>query len=729
MPKETLRSTAWMKRTLIFISLLLPFLTTADTPDSDEVIYTSVVSLHRNISRQVAILIDSTGDVHSPEDAVRKGFSYCGSAVVNAGVTKKPVWVRLLVNNDGALQYPVLQIANPVLDEIVFYNWKNGKVADSVLISEARPVSERAFRDQNFIFRLKIPPGATDTILLRVKAGEQILLPVQIAELETIENENRQRDLINGLYYGIMLVMFFYNFFLYLTVRDRNYLYYIIYILFVAMTQLTLQGFGYRYFWSELPWLTRISVHVMGAMSGLTTIVFTQRFLNTRFYLRKLNYVLTLVAVMDVLAIVVAVAGFKQLSYRIIDVNAGLGSLIVLLFAIYISYRGNRSARFFLIGWGIFLAAVIVFVMKDFEILPYNNFTRYILLYGSALEVTLLSFALADNINKLKKEKEESQAEALRVARENATIIREQNIVLERKVEERTTELKSTNSELTRTLDDLKAAQSQLVESEKMASLGQLTAGIAHEINNPINFVTSNVNPLKRDVDILIEMMSVMEEISKSDLPVAEKEKRIGKLKEEIDYDYLKTEIGFLLKGISEGSSRTAEIVKGLRIFSRLDEDDLKRADVNEGLDSTLVIMNNQLSKITLEKRYGNLPLVECFPGKLNQVFLNMVSNAIHAIQARFKDMPGGKIVITTSHDDMNLRVSISDNGTGMDEQTKSKLFEPFFTTKQVGEGTGLGLSIAYNTIRKHNGTIHVNSTYGEGTEFTLEIPLVQQLS
>ena len=317
----------------------------------------------------------------------------------------------------------------------------------------------------------------------------------------------------------------------------------------------------------------------------------------------------------------------------------------------------------------------------------------------------------------------------MHTAQENERIIREQNVVLEQKVAERTAALKESNEELNTTLEDLKQAQSQLVDSEKMASLGQLTAGIAHEINNPINFVTSNVAPLKRDVSLLFDIIEKLEEIGLSEVAKQIKESQINEYKDEVEFDYLRIEITHLLKGIAEGSSRTAEIVKGLRIFSRVDEDDLKKADINEGLESTLIIVNNLLNnKITVSKEYGNLPLIECYPGKLNQVFLNIITNAIHAIEKKHGDEPTGELKIITYVDEENVYIKLKDNGTGMDENTKRKIFEPFFTTKEVGEGTGLGMSIAYNTIKKHNGQIILNSALGEGTEFILELPVLHKI-
>jgi len=386
--------------------------------------------------------------------------------------------------------------------------------------------------------------------------------------------------------------------------------------------------------------------------------------------------------------------------------------------------KGYRPAKFVFFSWSVLLVGAIIFALKDNGVLPYNTFTSYSMQGASVIEMALLSFGLADRINILKREKAESQAEALSIAMENERIIREQNVILELKVSERTTALSESNLELNQTLEDLKQAQSQLVEAEKMASLGQLTAGIAHEINNPINFVTSNIKPLNRDIEIMLEALTVIENVGISDSSPADKQKQIQEYKEELDFDYLTHEIKHLVKGINEGATRTAEIVKGLKIFSRLDEDDLKRADINEGLESTMIIANNMLNKIKVIKNYGDLPKVECYAGKMNQVFLNIISNAVYAVHKKFGENEGGEITISTNHDEKNVFITIKDNGMGMDDKTQKRVFEPFFTTKDVGEGTGLGMSIAYNTIKKHNGTISVDSIPGEGAAFVLRIPI-----
>lgn len=272
--------------------------------------------------------------------------------------------------------------------------------------------------------------------------------------------------------------------------------------------------------------------------------------------------------------------------------------------------------------------------------------------------------------------------------------------------------------------NDLKQTQMQLVQSEKMAGLGQLTAGIAHEINNPINFVSSNVNSLRRDMLDILSLVNKYGEIGTANGETTEKIEEANNYKKEIDYDYLVEEVNNLLSGMEEGAKRTTEIVKGLRNFSRLDESDLKKANIHECIDSTMMLLHSKYKdKIQMHKEYADIPLIECYPGQLNQVFMNILSNAIDAIAEK------GDITIKTYLENQQVHISIRDSGTGMSEKTKAHIFEPFFTTKKVGEGTGLGLSISYGIIKKHRGEMIVNSETSKGTEFIIKLPVLQAMN
>ena len=271
-------------------------------------------------------------------------------------------------------------------------------------------------------------------------------------------------------------------------------------------------------------------------------------------------------------------------------------------------------------------------------------------------------------------------------------------------------------------LIQLKSAQSQLVQSEKMASLGQLTAGIAHEINNPINFVSAGVDGLRSSIDRLMNVIDKYNEIEQTQ-SLERREMLLNELKhikEEAHFEKTTAGLFKVIDAVKDGASRTVEIVNGLRNFSRTDESIPRFADIHKSLEGTLVIIKNEAEGkgIDIIKNFDkSMQEVKCYPGKLNQVFMNIISNAIQAISG------SGVITITTKNLKDIVKISIKDNGVGMSEKVKNKIFDPFFTTKGVGNGTGLGLSISYGIIQNHKGKLMAYSTPGKGSEFVIFLP------
>jgi two-component system NtrC family sensor kinase len=577
----------------------------------------------------------------------------------------------------------------------------------------------------DFSFDLK--PGVHD-YYFKVTSHKPLVLPFEVIGNQDLLFIVSSYDFFMGIYIGIVFVMLLYNLVLYFLTRDKSYLFYILYLLFLGLAQAALFGYTDRFLFANSPLInTKFSV-LSGALVGIASVAFIVNFLRLKVKAPLYYNLLRLVVVLDLIGIVALFSGFEAIAYNWVNFVALGGSIIAIVAAVKLARSGYKPANFFLIAWSVFLISVIVFALKDLEILPYNPFLRRSMLFGSSFEIVLLSVALADRINQLRREKEQSQAKALEMAKENEKIIKEQNVELERRVDSRTMELQESNEELQVALDNLKETQSQLVDSEKMASLGQLTAGIAHEINNPINFIASNIKPLKLDLseiyDIVASFQALDEDSSSDDLLEAK-----AKL-EEYDYEFLKTEIEGLVGGISDGAVRTSEIVLGLRNFSRLDEDVVKKASPNEGLENTLVLLrNNTKDLIDLDEVYDeNVGEIDCFPGKLNQTFMNILNNAIYAVNAKVY-AEGEKPTIgikTEKLKDGWVVIKLSDNGIGMDENTKKKLFEPFFTTKDVGEGTGLGMSIVFKIIERHGGKLIVNSQLGVGTEFIMTLPVNQ---
>lgn len=634
------------------------------------------------------------------------------------------VYVR--INVKDASDNKFLVINNPLYDSLeFFYQDPDTKEIESQLVGQTVPFINRQYGFQDYTFQLN---SKTEDYYLKIYSSKPINLPIRVHEREGMIKNMLLSDMFFGSYIGIILVMLLYNLVLYFIVRDRSYVYYVLYIFFVGLTQTSLFGYTDRFLLPNWGWLNNNMTFIKGSLVGIFSLIFIQEFLHLKSKAPWIHRLLTLFMVIEGCALVLSLVGYRIMAYNMINSIAGIGSLVSIGVSVRLMSKGYKPAKFFLIAWSIFLSGVIIFVMKDYDVIPFNGLTRRSILIGSVMEIILLSVALADRINVLRREKEESQAEALRVSQENERIIREQNVFLEQKVQERTMELQEANEELQVTLTNLKETQSQLVDAEKMASLGQLTAGIAHEINNPINFVTSNISPLRRD---LSELYEIIEAYSDVQLEKAEEGlKKARDLQEELDFDYLKDEIDSLVVGISDGANRTSEIVKGLRTFSRLDEDDAKISDLHDNLNSTMVLLKNKIGdQIHVDYDYDNeVGAIDCYPGKLNQVFMNILNNAIYAVTHNTYE-EGEKATITLKTkklEENKVEVHLIDNGIGMDEDTKKKIFEPFFTTKDVGEGTGLGMSIVFKIIEKHKGTIRVESELGKGTDFIITLPISQ---
>ena len=647
----------------------------------------------------------------------------------NFGLSKSTWWIKFTIRNNSSEKSMFLELAYPMIHSGELYT-VDGDQVHSQNISESDPFYKRKFNHQNIVFELDVEKGKSSTYFLKIREETQIVLPLFVRSQEGFFQAALASEILTGLYIGILAVMMLYNLFLYFSIREESYLYYVLYILFIGLAQITLTGYAFKLLWPGSPYFNSLAAVLFSALAGLFAVLFFRNFLNTKEKTPAFDKALFAIIAGYILSVVFKLRGNESLSFNITNI-AGIGSIIIaLIVSGMLSYQNYRPARFFLIAWSIFFLGLALFVLRNLNILPYNFFTNYTMQAGTAIEVILLSFALADKINVLKKEKEISQEQALRISLENEKIITEQNVMLEKNVEARTRELRQTNTELTTTLTQLRDTQTQLIESEKMASLGQLTAGIAHEINNPINFVSSNIRPLRRDIDDLIQIVDAYSEIQGplEGNALVEKLREIDDLKEDLDLDYIKTELGILLKGMEDGAHRTVEIVKGLKMFARVDDSDLNMVDINEGIESTLVILNYQMgTSIELVKDLGNIPNIEGYGGKLNQVFMNILTNSIYVIQNDPKNTNPTIWVKTWLKDTDNVCISIRDNGSGMSPEVKAKIFEPFFTTKQVGDGTGLGLSIVFKIIEVHSGHIAVNTEVNKGTEFVITLPILKK--
>jgi two-component system, NtrC family, sensor kinase len=278
-------------------------------------------------------------------------------------------------------------------------------------------------------------------------------------------------------------------------------------------------------------------------------------------------------------------------------------------------------------------------------------------------------------------------------------------------------DLERRNSELARRKAELERLQAQIVHSEKMASLGQLAAGVAHELNNPAGFIYGNMDFLADAVDSIERLLTLYDSASLSE----QMREQVGALKSEIDYENTLADLHSIIADCREGADRIRSVVQNLRTFSRLDEADFKKVDIHEGLDATVRLLSRYYSQgnIKLSRAYGELPPVDCYAGQLNQVWMNLLANAAQAVE----QAGGGEVSIQTYVENGTVMVAVSDTGCGIEPEHLRKIFDPFFTTKPVGEGTGLGLSVTYGIVERHGGFIRVRSRPGQGSTFVVGLP------
>jgi len=635
----------------------------------------------------ISVLEDSTnslsfGDIIDSEDFVHSQASF-----LNFGVTNSSYWLKFSIKNNTTSPLLYLIVESPTIDHVVLYD-SEGKFEK---LGYDKPFSERKYNDPNNIFELDFTSSNLKTYFLKVKSDKQIIVPMSIGTKKNINHYIANNNLVFGLYLGVFLVMIIYNLFIFFSLKDKIYLYYVLYIILIMLTQIALKGFLFKYFLSTMPLLASNSIVLLPSFTGIAAIAFVIPFLKTKEHIPKLHIGLHILTALFAFSILIKFLGFDITSFQVMQNITMLTSLYLFIVAIITLVKGYKPANFFLIAWSVLIFGAFIFVLKDFGVLPYNQFTNNTLPIGSILEAVLLSFALADRINILKKEKE--------------NILEQQANTLKVKVKEAT-------SDLQHTLSRLKNTQAQLVQNQKMVSIGQLAAGVAHEVNNPLNIINLSLNAISQDTQDLQDCVEIL-------LPHAEQNIQDFVL-EVKDYGVLKTEIRASLDTAQRSVNRTKNITENLKAFSQVDTSTTSVRLQRFELEIVLNIIRHQVGNISLVKHYIQAPFLECKVQALNELFYNVILNGIEAIRRKYGDLDSkGEIHITQDEKDGYIIFCVEDNGDGIEEANQSKIFEPFFTTKGV-EGKGLGLYTVYHTIQELGGRVEVISTKDIGTSIYL---------
>lgn len=634
------------------------------------------------------------------------------------------IWARLCIKNSSGKTQQIF-LSGGFGDTIVIYRQNGEHSFDKRITGKLVPL----IRNGNSLiphadFEYTIEKEAECIFYIRLSQDDYMWLPPEIPlwmltsdSIGPFQNQLHMSWTLNGLYFGMVLFMFMYALALLVIFRERTYLWLALFQMANCLYFLDDTGIGFGIFYPSYPVLFKYGSTIIFWALLLMHFLFITSYLDIRKRFSRTYNVLLVITVMAAFSRFVFWGfGYFQLGRYIEDI--GLFVMIILLFTVvfYMAFiLGMKQARIMLLGEISVAVAGMITALTFSQIIDLpSHFAMNILQLGFALQMLLWTVAIVDKIVVVRKEKEISQARALEIALTNEQLIRDQNVILGNKVDERTRRLKET--------------QSQLIQSEKLASLGLLTAGIAHEINDPLDLINTGVTGLQKDYENLNKIVQ-----SVGILP-----KGARKLADELELNELLKIIPGTIADIKTGVERTSEIMQGLRNFTRLDVSDLKEADIHEGLDSTLLLLSHKFKdRISIMKKFDKrIGLIKCYPGHLNQVFMNMLNNAIDAITQKIKDDQSGKlfsgdhfqIEISTKlilgAEQNKVEISIRDNGTGIRAEIMDNLFDPFFTTKDVGKGTGLGLSICHGIIEKHGGSITVQSKLKEWTIFTITLPV-----
>jgi two-component system NtrC family sensor kinase len=608
-----------------------------------------------------------------------ESFKPAGKQHFNFGLTSAAIWYRFVLVNETGERW-LLKAENPTVQEVTLYIPRASGSCDSMHVSFLEKIEDRPWRNNNYFCTLSFPDSSRQEFFLRITSDHSMTIPPQIGTVDSFFVANHYSDIWAGIYLGLILIMAIYNLFIFISVGDRSYLWYVLYILCIGILVSTHNSYPFDLFWSRWPWLNSY-IDLLTSGAGVFAVLFTMHFLQTRIKYPRIHRGLQVLIFLYAAAALLVIAKYT-LAASVAEALVGFaGSIFVFGAVIYIYRSGYQPARYYLLAWGSLMLSVLVFVLFDIGVFDLKGTQIDPLLIGSAAEALLLSFALADKYNSYKKEKEE--------------MVSQQNILLEQKVQERTKALQET--------------QQQLVQQEKLASLGQMTKSIGHEIRNPLNFV-ANFSELSMNI------ISDLEKEVRGEKPV----------------EMLKNLKGNFEKVIHH-SKRAGNIVKSMLDHHVTSMDEKSLTDINRMCEEYLLLAYQAVRsqhrgfRCATEKNLQPLPEIYASSQELGRALHNVFRNAFEAVlEKNKKALPGYQpaVTVSTSQEGKNIFVSVRDNGIGIPAAMLEKVFLPFFTTHESGEGSGLGLSVTYEIIKAHGGDLKVLSEENIFTEFIITLPL-----
>lgn len=652
-------------------------------------------------------------------EKVGKTFALSKQQVPNLGFTNSALWLRFRLRNDSANDDKwILEVGYPLLDYIELYVPNDSGDYGLKKNGDALPFEEREIEYKNALFWLKIPSGETKIYYMRLKTESSLSAPLTLWRPQRfIEHVNAEQYAI-GIYYGIMLIMFLYNFFIFLSTKERIYLLYIFYIISFALLQMSLDGLAYQYLWPNFAWWNNHSTPFLIGFASFCALIFTQKFLQVENYGKKLNLIFNINILYTFFVMILSLLAGYFISI-IFGTICGIIAPVVMLTAGFISrINGFRPARFYLIAFFAFFAGCIIYALTKFAVLPSNFFTENGIQIGSALQVVLLSLALGDKINILQAEKEAAQNQLIQALKEADSIkadytkrLESMNKSLEKKVEERTAELATKNLELAEKNFQMEKAYQELKQLDKMKS--DFISSVSHELRTPLTSILGFTKVIKKNYGKLIKNISDK---------VNENEEKCQKYIPRIDDN---------LDIVINESEKLMKMINQVLDLSEMEAGEVQWNDQKLNMNKLMIealrlVENHFVGREKVEFYYEiqeDLGEIYADKSRMLQLINNLVSNGVN-----FTDE--GYVKLRAFRNDGSLKIVVEDTGIGINKENQKNIFEKF---RQVGDiltdkpqGAGLGLPICKEIVDHYHGTISVESEVGKGSTFSLSLPVTR---
>lgn len=638
------------------------------------------------------------------QDALRNasGFTVAQTtgAALGFGFVRQPVWLRFdLENQTESLQNRIIELAYAHILEIDYFEIESGLVRQEDHVGSARPLYTRSLQGRHTAFSIAVEPHARKQVLLRLYTHHPLIVPLRLWEPDAYAVYVQKDWAIQAWYFGIACAMLAFNALLLLALRDRIYLLYTVWIVCITMTIGVGVGVAKLFLWPQSQWWASYANAVFDNWSMAALLQFLRVMLNLQSLQRHIDRVFKYLVLFFAALPLAYFVDFQSSGQFVLSITLACG-LIVLGVAIYGAYRGKRSAWLFLLAFSTVLAAGIVGSLWGLNLLPTSFWTIYGLQVGSAVEMVLLALALADRFNESRRAVLAAQREALAAQDRLVESLRTSERELEQRVAERTSELQTT-------LDHLQRAQTDLIHAEKMASLGALVAGVAHELNTPIGNILTVASTLQHESEHLHKAMQ-SNKLRKSAL-----QEGLQSMQQMADL-------------ILNASHKSASLINSFKRVAVDQTSEHKRTFVLSALVNDVVVSLQPSFKtrpVTIQVQMAQDIHCDSYPGPLGQLLTNLIQNAmLHA----FPDVDQrGTVTISAELANDQVQLSVADDGVGMTDDVRLRVFDPFFTTRLGQGGSGLGLSIASNIVSAIlGGSLRVESTPGRGSRFIASFPV-----